>query len=79
MLIKQSKLGILGRKLYKEDNLSRLAMTCMAMSEEVDASSLPDSMKNDVLRIFTQLALDRLSAPDFMTKLYAFSKKGEDI
>lgn len=67
ILVKQSRLGILGTKLFNETNMSRCVDVADALHRIVDNYTTPDGMQNPVLRVFTQTALNSRSAQDFCT------------
>lgn len=73
VLIKRSRLGILGTKLYNERDIHN----CVAMSRVLDNhilsdesfSLLPKGLTGAVLRSFTRLAIETTSAVEFCTKI----------
>jgi hypothetical protein len=69
VLVKISRLGVFGPKLFKEEDVDRLARMCETINSQILSYSTPDSMKNPVLRLFTQIALDSASPSDFLSRL----------
>ena len=74
IIVKKSKLGIFGPKLFKEDIIDRLARMCQNIDSNISYYSTPEGMKNPVLKVFTQVALDSSSPAEFITKLNLLSK-----
>lgn len=65
VLIKVSRLGLFGAKLFEESDLSKIALICQDLSErDSRAVPLPGNMTNPVLRLMTSLALQASSAAD---------------
>jgi hypothetical protein len=69
VLVKRSRLGLLGAKLYHEKNVYRAAMTASALDDEFVAWTTPDEMNNPVLRAFTQAALEAETASQLSIRL----------
>ncbi|MBU1053877.1 MAG: hypothetical protein KKC46_08610 [Proteobacteria bacterium] len=73
VLVKRSRFGIFGPKLYEETNIS----SCMKMSKTLDKnllshkslSYLPKSMNDPVLKSFTRLAIESNSRVEFCAKI----------
>jgi hypothetical protein len=73
VLVKRSRLGILGVKLYDETDIHN----CVAMSRVLDnhilspssISSLPPGLNGPVLQSFTRLAIEATSAVEFCTHI----------
>lgn len=63
IVVKVSRLGFLGAKLFAESDLSKLALICKDLAEGSDeAPQLPTDMKNLVLRLMTSTALQSPNA-----------------
>ena len=78
VLVKKSKLGIMGAKLYNETNVYKAAMTAKSLHAQITLSddpsatqgyALPSDMTNPVLRAFTQAALNSKSAAELSVRL----------
>lgn len=69
VMVKISRLGILGAKLYNENNRDRIANTVQALDQEFSQYTTPMGMTSHVLRAFTQAALDCNTAPDLSNRL----------
>jgi hypothetical protein len=73
VLIKRSRFGIFGPKLYEETNIS----SCMKMSQTLDEnilskkslSYLPKNINDPVLKSFTRLAIESNSRVEFCAKI----------
>jgi len=75
ILIKKSRLGILGPKLFKEEIVERLARMCQTIDSNITNYSTPEGIKNPVLKVFTQVALDSSSPAEFINRLNLLSNK----
>ena len=78
VLVKKSRLGIMGAKLYNETNVYNAAMTAKSLHAQITLSddpsviqgyTLPSDMTNPVLRSFTQAALNSNSAAELSVRL----------
>ena len=67
IMVKQSRLGILGTKLFHETNMSRCVDVADALHRMIDFYTTPDGLQNPVLRVFTQTALNSRTSKDFAT------------
>jgi hypothetical protein len=62
VVVKKSRLGLMGAVLYKESNLYVVAKTAQALDAQVGRYLTPKGLVNLVLRAFTQVALECISA-----------------
>ena len=67
IMVKQSRLGILGTKLFHETNMSRCVDVADALHRMIDFYTTPDGLQNPVLRVFTQTALNSRTSKEFAT------------
>ena len=67
IMVKQSRLGILGTKLFHETNMSRCVDVADALHRMIDSYTTPDGLQNPVFRVFTQTALNSRTSKDFAT------------
>ena len=74
VIVKKSKLGIMGPNLYSENNVSKIMYTVQALSDQIRTYDLPFSMTNPILRSFTQAALEAKSSIDLSARLNAVRK-----
>lgn len=79
VMVKRSKLGLFGVKLYNEQNIHE----CVAMSRVLDdeilkpasLGALPGDLASPVLQSFTRLALETQSAAQFCAKIGAAQQR----
>jgi hypothetical protein len=69
VVVKRSRLGLMGAKLYEESNIYRAAETAQALDAETLLYTTPVGMTNPVLRVFTQASLDSDSAAQLSIRL----------
>ena len=69
VIVKRSRLGIMGAVVYEESNRRKAAGTAMAVDAEVREYITPSRMRNRVLRAFTQAALESSSATELSIRL----------
>lgn len=69
VIVKKSRLGLMGAKLYIETNVYRAAKTAKALDEQINEYVTPSKMTNPVLRAFTQVALECKSAAQLSVRL----------
>jgi hypothetical protein len=62
VIVKRSRMGLMGAKLYDERNAYKAAMTAKALDAQIVGYTTPSDMTNPVLRALTQAALDCESA-----------------
>jgi hypothetical protein len=74
VIVKKSKLGIMGPKLYSETDVSKIMYIVQALSDQIRTYDLPFSMTNPILRSFTQAALEAKSSEDLSARLNAVGK-----
>lgn len=64
VIVKRSVLGLLGPKLYREDDVYRAAMTAKALAYLLPTRLLPRGFSNPVLSAFTNAALHAVTAAE---------------
>ena len=64
--VRKSKIRFIGPQIYKETAVSRLVNLCRIVERGLHHFSLPSKMKNPVLRVFAQLALESATVDDFI-------------
>jgi len=64
VIVKRSVLGLLGPKLYVENDVYKAAMTAKALAYLLPARLLPDGFSNPVLSAFTNAALHAVTAAE---------------
>ena len=69
VLIKKSRLGFMGPKLFLERDVGKAGKTAMNIAQSIDSYSTPDGMDNPVLRAFTQAALNCTTAAELTSML----------
>jgi hypothetical protein len=69
VVVKRSKAGILGAKLFEERNAYRAAMTAKELHFQAGSYSTPPGMQNAVLKAFTQAALGCGSTAEVAVRL----------
>jgi hypothetical protein len=69
VVVKRSNLGFMGPKLYSESDVYKVAMTAQALDAEIATYTVPTSMTNPILRVFTQVALAANSAAELSIHL----------
>ena len=57
VLVKKSKSGFFGAKLYDENNLHQVATTALSLSTKYPHDLTPDGMKNPILKHFVNAVL----------------------
>ena len=57
VLVKKSKIGLFGAKLYEEKNIHKAARTAMALCEQYPDDLTPDDMDNLTLRSIVNAVL----------------------
>lgn len=77
VLVKKSKLGIMGAKLFNESNVYKAAMTAKSLNSQIAEYSIPSDMTNPVLRAFTQACLECKSAVEVSVRLNEALKQAE--
>lgn len=78
IVVKRSRLGIMGAKLYLESNVDKAARTAQTLDAEVAEYNTPTEMTNPVLRVFTQAALEAESAAELSIRLNRASRSVSD-
>lgn len=69
VLAKKSRLGLLGKKLYRERSHEKVAMTAAALDYLFPDRKIPECMSNPVLCAFTNAVLHCPTADDVETML----------
>lgn len=69
VLVKKSRMGLMGAKLYNETNAYNAAKTAQALDAQIRKYLTPSEMTNPVLRAFTQAALECESAAQLSVRL----------
>ncbi len=69
VMVKKSRMGLMGAKLYNETNVYNAAKTAQALDKEIGQYTTPTEMTNPVLRAFTQVALECKSAAELSVRL----------
>lgn len=69
VIVKRSNIGLFGAKLYEERNAYHAATTAQYLDISVDEYTTPTTMKNAVLRAFTQTALDSRTAAECAVRM----------
>ncbi len=69
VIVKKSRIGLLGATLYNETNVYNAAKTAKILDEQIDQYTTPMEMTNLVLRAFTQVALECKSAAELPVRL----------
>jgi hypothetical protein len=69
VIVKKSKMGLLGGTLYQERSNFSAAKTARALDAHISKYVTPMDMTNPVLRAFTQVALECKSADEFAARL----------
>ena len=64
VLIKKSRMGIMGPKLFLERDVGKAGKTAMNIDQSIERYSTPDGMENLVLKVFTQAALNCTTAAE---------------
>lgn len=62
VIVKKSRMGLMGAKLYYETNVYKAAETARVLDAQIREYVTPSEMTNPVLRAFTQAALECKSA-----------------
>jgi len=57
VLVKKSKIGLFGAKLYEETNLHEVATTAFSLSTKYPHDLTPDGMKNPIFKHFVNAVL----------------------
>lgn len=69
VIVKKSRMGLMGAKLYSETNVYNAAKTAQALDFQISEYATPSEMTNPVLRAFTQVALECKSAAQLSVRL----------
>ena len=69
VIVKKSRLGLMGATLYNETNVSTAAKMAQALDAQVSKYATPAEMTNPVLRAFTQAALECQSAAQLAVRI----------
>jgi hypothetical protein len=69
ILIRRSRLGILGPILYRSKDLTETARICAELNSSIDEYATPPQIQNPVLMLFTQLALESGSAAQLSARI----------
>lgn len=69
IVVKKSNMGILGPKLFVENDLSKIGAVCQNLDITTYQYNTPDNMTHPVLRLFTQVALNASSVAELTTTL----------
>ena len=69
IVVKKSRMGIMGAQLYNESNVYKAAMTAKSLDAQIIEYTTPSDMTNPVLRSFTQMALNCESAAEISARL----------
>jgi len=69
VLVRRSRLGILGVKLYEENNIHNCVKVAYALDMQIRHYLTPPGMTNAVLRVFTQVALESRNAADLCVRI----------
>jgi hypothetical protein len=69
VMVKKSRIGLIGAKLYNETNVYNAAKTAQALDAQIRKYLTPSEMTNPVLRAFTQAALECKSAAQLSVRL----------
>jgi len=69
IIVKKSRMGLMGAKLYNETNVYNAAKTAQALDAQISEYVTPSEMRNPVLRVFTQVALECKSAAQLSVRL----------
>ncbi len=77
VVVKKSRLGLMGATLYKESNLYVVAETAQALDAQSGEYLTPKGMVNLVLRAFTQAALECTSAAQLAARLNKAREQGQ--
>lgn len=64
VMVKKSRMGLMGAKLYSVTNVYNAAKTAQALDAQIGEYATPSEMTNPVLRAFTQVALECKSAAE---------------
>ena len=62
VIVKKSRMGLMGAKLYNETNVYNAAKTAQALDAQISEYVTPSEITNPVLRALTQVALEFKSA-----------------
>jgi hypothetical protein len=57
IVVKKSKIGLLGAKLFEESNVYEAGMTAMRLAQEYPSDLTPPSMHNVVLKAFANAVM----------------------
>jgi hypothetical protein len=69
VIVRKSRLGLLGTLLYREANVYKVAKTAEVLHSQLGRYTTPVDLNNPVLRAFTQVALDSESASQLSVRL----------
>lgn len=69
VIVKKSRVGLMGAKLYSEANVYNAAKTAQSLDAQIGEYVTPSEMTNSVLRAFTQVALECKSAAQLSVRL----------
>lgn len=69
VVVKKSRMGLMGANLYNETNVYNAAKTAQALDAQIRKYLTPSEMTNPVLRAFTQAALECKSAAQLSVRL----------
>lgn len=69
VIVKKSRMGLMGATLYNETNVYNAAKTAQALDAQISKYVIPSEMTNPVLRVFTQVALECKSAAQLSVRL----------